>query len=198
MAYEASVAVVVRSNVTVSSPGSSFDGITLSANPTRILLTGQTAPIENGVWLWHTGATALTRPGSPDQYASANILDNAVIIPVTNGNTYAGTVWGVDPAAVIKVGTTAHTLTQVALPPVQARAASTANINLASTTTTLDGVSLVGNGLAGSDIILLKDQTNGSENGLYWANTGGALTSARTSEPLPPSRMVLILSLIHI
>src|SRR5262249_36819424 len=54
------------------------------------------------------------------------------------------------------------------------------------------GVAIVGDGTAGSDIILLQDQTDPTENGLYWANTGGALTAKRCSEPLVPGRAVIV------
>lgn len=85
------------------------------------------------------------------------------------------------------------TFAEVVVPPVQARCATIANINLASTITSLDGVDLSGSnntGLAGSDIVLVKNQTTASENGLYWANTGGAMV--RCAEPLVPSRAVAI------
>jgi hypothetical protein len=141
----------------------------------------------------------MNRPASPDQYATTNVFDNATLIAVTNGTNYAGTCWGMDPAQVVTVDTTGQTLTRVALPPVQARVASEGiNYALGSTFTSFDGVStgstppLQGNGLAGSDIVLLKDQTDPTENGLYWVNTGGALTGKRCSEPLVPSRGVRI------
>lgn len=54
------------------------------------------------------------------------------------------------------------------------RAASTANVNLASPGTTLDGVTLAAN-----DRVLLKDQTAGAENGIWvWTASGSALTRA--------------------
>lgn len=54
------------------------------------------------------------------------------------------------------------------------RAASTANVNLASAPASIDGVALAAN-----DRVLLKNQTTGSENGIYvYAATGSALTRA--------------------
>lgn len=54
------------------------------------------------------------------------------------------------------------------------RAASTANVTLASPGTTLDGVTLVA-----QDRVLLKNQTTGAENGIYiWTASGSALTRA--------------------
>lgn len=60
------------------------------------------------------------------------------------------------------------------------------------TTAARYGVALVGDGAAGSDIVLVKDQNDPTENGLYWANTGGPLTNARCTEPLVPSRAVAV------
>ncbi len=192
MAYGLPALAAAASNVNTSSPGSSIDGYTLKAG-NRVLLTHQSTGSQNGVWIWKS-ATSLKRPTNVgDEYVSGNALDNATLIWVQNGNTYAGTCWGVDRAKAIVVDTTAFSLTRVALPPVQAKAASPGtNVTLSAPTTSLDGVSLIGNGSEGSDIILLKNQTTPSQNGLYWANTGGALTSAQTSEPLTPERVVRV------
>jgi len=57
--------------------------------------------------------------------------------------------------------------------------ATTANIALTGGQT-IDGVAVTGNGGSGSNRVLVKNQTNAVENGLYWANTGGAW--ARTDD----------------
>jgi hypothetical protein len=112
------------------------------------------------------------------------------MIWVTGGVTFIGTVWGLDPAGTVIVDTTSHTLTRVALPPIQARAASTANLASLSSVTTIDGVALAGNGLAGSDTVVLKNQTTTSQNGLYWANPTGAMCAA--TEPVVPNRPIRV------
>jgi len=193
MAYAQAVAAssAGSANVNVAGPGSDvFDGLTVTAGQ-RVLLTNQTTPSENGVWIFHGTGVSMKRPTGTDQYKRLNILDNATVIWVTGGATRAGTVWGLDAAKIVTVGTTPHNLTRVSLPPVQARAATVDNINLASPLTTpLDGVTLVGDGRAGSDVVLVKDQTTASENGLYWANSAGAMP--RCSEPIPAARTVLV------
>ena len=50
-----------------------------------------------------------------------------------------------------------------------ARVATTANITLDNTTTVVDGVTL-----ANGDLVLVKNQTTGTQNGLYVASTSGA------------------------
>jgi hypothetical protein len=267
MAYADPVKALTRGNVAVRGPGSaSFDGFTVESGDS-VLLTNQNTQSENGVWIFAEVGKPMSRPGGQDQYALGNVLDNATLIPVTHGTTYAGTVWGIDPAKVVTVNTHPHTLGRVVLPPVQARWATTADINLANTFPIIDGrtvtdgamanasttltcaisapfkssdvgkaivvedgagagtdlvttisaftsasqvtlaaactngagvagsnvefgVKLVGLGVAGADIVLVKDQTTASENGLYWANTTGAM--ARCTEPLVPSRAVAV------
>ena len=184
------VAASSISNVNIAGPGfTTLDGVTL-ANPSRILLTAQLTPSQNGVWLYNGSGNALTRPGTPDQFDAGNSFDNATIVWVKGGSARGGTVWGIDPAAVVTIDTTGFELTRVSLPPVQCRAATTGNISIGGTHTEIDGVTLVGNGAAGSDIVLVKDQSDPTKNGLWWANTGGAMN--RCSEPLVPGRAVVV------
>jgi len=71
------------------------------------------------------------------------------------------------------------------------RAATTANINITLPGTTIDGVTL-----ANDDRILLKDQTTGSQNGIYvFAGPSTPLSRAQdsnSSDEMPPGTFVLI------
>ena len=51
-------------NVTIATPGATFDTVTGLAAGDQIVLTAQTAPAENGLWIWHGAATPLTRSTS--------------------------------------------------------------------------------------------------------------------------------------
>jgi len=193
MAY-VKVVAASTSNVNVLNAPLSLDGVSLIAGVSRVLLTNQTPSSQNGVWVFQGGGPPATmaRPAdATDPYHPGNSYDNATLIWVTNGNTLAGTVWGVDPAKVITVDTTNHALTQVSLPPVLARAATTANISLSAMPPNIDGVTnfVSNNGGTGSDVVLVKDQTIPSQNGLYWANTVGSAMQ-RTTEPLPPTLQI--------
>lgn len=55
------VQVAASTNITVSSPGATIDGVALSAGQ-RVLLIGQTSGPENGLWVWNGAAVAMTRP----------------------------------------------------------------------------------------------------------------------------------------
>jgi hypothetical protein len=211
MAYATPVVAATLTNQNISNPGfSTLDGVPLS-NPSRILLAGQTVTSQNGVWVWTALHTALARPTTTgDQYVSSNNLDNATLIWVqgnasASGSTLTGTCWGIEPAQTVivdNITTGLHTLTRVVLPPVQARAATEGasgtvhNVTTYTSYTSIDGVTLTGNGKAGSDIVVVNDQAlsggaGAQYNGLYWANTTSAVM-ARCSEPLIPGRAVIV------
>ena len=72
--------------ITIATPGDTFDGVTLTTGPQRILLLAQTTtPAENGIWVWTDAVTALTRP---DDFASGSSQTNAALF-VATGNTNA-------------------------------------------------------------------------------------------------------------
>lgn len=67
--YKDEVKAMMTANILVTNPGTAvFDGVTLAAND-RLLLTGQTAPAENGIYLFVASASALTRSLDADTFA---------------------------------------------------------------------------------------------------------------------------------
>jgi hypothetical protein len=58
-----SVRVATSTNVSITSPGTTVDGVTLAANDV-ILLMGQTTASQNGPWVWTASGSALTRPSN--------------------------------------------------------------------------------------------------------------------------------------
>lgn len=104
--YARAVAVA---NVTVSNPGTAvFDGVTL-ANGELLLLTGQTAPAENGLYVFNGSGSALTRSTSLDASGEFTIGKLVVIL---EGTTYGDSMWALQ-AAVATVGTSAVDFDQV-------------------------------------------------------------------------------------
>lgn len=62
------VRVASTANVTISNPGTAvFDGVTLTTGD-RILLKNQTAPAENGIYVFATSSTAMTRATDADAW----------------------------------------------------------------------------------------------------------------------------------
>lgn len=87
MAWKDNVRVASVANVTISSPGTSIDGVTMVVND-RVLLKNQTASTENGIYVWNGAAVAMTRATDADTFDE---LESARV-PVDEG-TNAGTRW---------------------------------------------------------------------------------------------------------
>lgn len=75
LAWKDDARVATQANVTLSGPGATIDGVTMAAND-RVLVRAQTAPAENGLYLWNGAATPMTR--SPDA-STADELEQAVV-----------------------------------------------------------------------------------------------------------------------
>lgn len=100
LAWKDDVRIAVGTNVNISSPGASLDSISMNTND-RVLLRGQTAQAENGIYIWNGAAVTMTR--AVDMSTSAEF--NQAVVPVNSG-TDGGTQWrqtAVNPT----VGTTA-------------------------------------------------------------------------------------------
>jgi hypothetical protein len=81
----ANARVVAIGNVNVASPGGALAGL---SDGDRVLLAGQVAPSENGLYVWHDPASPMTRPSDAD---SGTELTQATI-QVAEG-TSAGSTW---------------------------------------------------------------------------------------------------------
>lgn len=79
------VRVASQANITISSPGASIDGVSLSSGD-RVLLAGQSTGTQNGIYLWNGAASAMTRATDAD--ATGEIQDGT-LVAVSEG-TYAG------------------------------------------------------------------------------------------------------------
>lgn len=81
-------AVHSSSNVNISSPGSTLDGLTPSAGEVFIL-TAQTTGSENGPWTWNGAASAMTRPANFDTSAEAVLGSFWVVREGTSADAHA-------------------------------------------------------------------------------------------------------------
>lgn len=95
-----SVRVVADENVTLANE-QTIDGVALEAGD-RVLVVGQDDASENGIYVVVDGDD-WTRATDFDQ--TSEIVKN-VYVPVTNGNTYAGSGWVVANNGTVVVGTT--------------------------------------------------------------------------------------------
>ena len=87
LAWKDSARVGTQSNINLSSPGATIDGVTM-ASQDRVLVRNQSTQSQNGIYVWNGAATALTRSLDASTFAE---LEQA-IITVEEG-TDAGTTW---------------------------------------------------------------------------------------------------------
>ena len=87
LAWKDSARVGTQSNLNLSSPGATIDGVTM-ASQDRVLVRNQSTQSQNGIYVWNGAATALTRSLDASTFAE---LEQA-IITVEEG-TDAGTTW---------------------------------------------------------------------------------------------------------
>lgn len=82
------VVVAAGSNVSLSSPGATVDGVTMS-NPMTILLTGQTTGSQNGPYVWTGSSTALTRAPNWNTSGQAVLGSYWVVEQGSHADSYA-------------------------------------------------------------------------------------------------------------
>jgi hypothetical protein len=107
--FKRDVRVASTANVTVSNPATAvFDGVTLSSGD-RILLKNQSTASENGVYVFNTSGTALTRATDGD--TGAELI--SATFPVREGTVNQDTWWTITNDT-ITLGSTAIVFTQTA------------------------------------------------------------------------------------
>ena len=90
LAWKDSCRVSTQSNVNLSSPGATIDGITM-ASQERVLMRLQSTASENGIYVWNGSAVAMTRALDANTFAE---LEQA--ITTVEEGTDAGTTWRQD------------------------------------------------------------------------------------------------------
>jgi hypothetical protein len=110
LAWKDSCRVSTQSNVNLSSPGASIDGISLDSGD-RVLVREQTDDEENGIYIWNGASVAMTR--APDA-STADELEEATV-SVEDGTSAGATfrqtsvdfTLDTDPIAFTPFGTSA-------------------------------------------------------------------------------------------
>lgn len=87
LAQKDNVRVSTQGNINLAAPGAAIDAIAMAASD-RVLVRAQTAPVENGVYIWNSAGTVMTRS------LDANTFDEleSALVPVDEG-TNAGQTW---------------------------------------------------------------------------------------------------------
>jgi len=132
------------SNVSIAAPGSSLDGVAFAPND-RAFLTDQTNPAENGLWVWHTAATSMTRP---TDFNDAGDLQEGTVIIVSEGSaTRANTGWILDTPPPYVIGTTPLSFSAFSI--INAGAGLTKSAGVGTLSVLADtGISVSGSGVA--------------------------------------------------
>src|SRR5262249_55164847 len=149
------------SNITLSGL-QTIDGVSLAAND-RVLVKDQNGAANNGIYAAASGAWSRTSDAN-----TAALWPFETVVPVTSGTINAQSQWTVVTPGTITLGTTA--LTFSAVHPRfngSVRAATTGSNITLSGTQTIDGVAL-----SAGDLVLVKDQTTASGNGIYAVASG--------------------------
>jgi hypothetical protein len=144
-----SVRAASTSNITTTAPAGTIDGVTLVAGD-RILLKQNIAAAENGIWIWNSSATPLTRATDADTW---NELVSAFVF-VEEGTTQAESGWVCTVDRGGTLGTTAVNWTQFS-----GAGQITSGAGLTKTGNTLD----VG---AGAGITVNADSVQVANNGI--------------------------------
>jgi hypothetical protein len=101
--------VVATTNITIATPGTTIDGVTLATND-RVLLTGQSTLSQNGAYVFNGSATPLTR--TTDANAGTR-LTSGTIIGVWAGTAGVNSLWMLTTDSAIVVGSTSLTFTRL-------------------------------------------------------------------------------------
>lgn len=110
--FRAPVRVAAPIDVTVASPGTTIDGVTMSAGPPkdRVLLVAQTTVTQNGIYDFNGSAVPMTRSADSD---SAAKLTDSLLATVDEGTVNKDSIWSLSTNKPITVGTTPLRFTRV-------------------------------------------------------------------------------------
>lgn len=124
--FKQSVRAATTTNITLTAPGASIDGVSLTAGD-RVLVKNQSTGSANGIYIWNGAAATMTRASDAD--TSAEVTAGSFVF-VEEGTTQADTSWVLATNNPITLGTTALSFTQ---------------FGAASSYTAGDGITLTGN-----------------------------------------------------
>lgn len=107
--WKASVRVASTGNVSLATPGTTIDGVTLASGD-RVLLKDQTAGLTNGIYTWSGASAALVRATDADVSAE---VTSGMAVSVTEGTINNDRVYILTTSDPIVLDTTVLTLSQL-------------------------------------------------------------------------------------
>jgi len=116
LAWKDNVRVALGTNITLSAPGATINGITMVAND-RFLARGQTTTTEMGIYLWNGAAVAATRTTDADTFdkleSAVVTVDEGTDAGVTYRQTQVNGVLGTNSPVFTAFGTSAPVSSEV-------------------------------------------------------------------------------------
>jgi hypothetical protein len=103
------VCAASTATVSLAAPGATIDGVTLASGD-RVLLKDQTAPAENGIYVWTGAATLLTRSVDADSAADFPL---GWFVYVREGTTNVRSIWVYTQTAAVTLGSTSLTFSNI-------------------------------------------------------------------------------------
>lgn len=88
VSWKTSVRVASTANLTLSGPGASIDGVSLSSGD-RVLVKDQTTQSQNGIYVWTGAASPMTRATDASTFRELE----AAVVMVEEGTANGGTKW---------------------------------------------------------------------------------------------------------
>lgn len=107
--WKPSVRVGMTSNVTITAPGATLDGITMVSGD-RVLLMGETTASTNGLYVWNGAAVAMTRTTDAD---GAGEVTAGMVVTVTEGTANGDKAFTLTTNDPLVIGTTSLAFTQM-------------------------------------------------------------------------------------
>lgn len=110
LSWKDSARVATQSNINLSSPGATIDGVTMAVND-RVLVRAQSTASQNGLYVWNGAAVAMTRASDANTAAE---LEQAVVgieegtdASTTYRQTSVDFILDTDPVTWVSFGTAA-------------------------------------------------------------------------------------------
>lgn len=163
LSWKAAARVLSASNVTLSAPGSTIDGVAMSIGD-RFLANGQSTGSENGVYVWNGSAVPATRSTDASTGGSGSTGVLGMTISIEEG-TYADQMWICTTNAPITIGVTTLNYAK----------------SSATTYTSSNGITLTGNNFT-LDYTYSGTFTNATWNGGVVAGQYGGTGIANTGK----------------
>jgi hypothetical protein len=167
--------VASTANVTITAPGTQIDGVTLATGD-RVLLKNQTTAALNGIYVFATSATSMTRASDMDVWTDVP----GALVSVEEGTNGAGTLWLCTSTAGGTIGSNSITWQLASNAQVAAvgNLATTGFLNRtgANTVTTTAGATA-----NTASTLVLRDASGNFSAGTITAALSGNATSATTA-----------------